>query len=483
MSGNEGSESLFPNLRRGVLGLKEVYGQAMGVTAPLGSVVSTTTAAVVYAGAAVPLATVMAFLGSVLWIWILTRYSNKLASPGGYYSFSSGAYGSKKLSLFEALTEVAAYVFLNAFDAVAVYLLLEVAGTFFGITVPTAYAVLAVVFTVAYPTLISLTDVKSLMGRVVMVGSTLEVLLLIGFFAYEVVEHGFPLVPFEPSAMTSGVSGLATAFILSLVSISGAGTATYLGEETRVPTKTISKGMWLALLLGGLSMILGSYAIVVGWGLTHVSSLTNSPQPLFQEIGGVSVAALAVTVVLALNSLLVQNIGVTVGAARILFNLAREKSAPKAFVRVKANGQPLTATLFVGLITGLLTLISVLWLGVGGDFAVLGVPLSALWVLGRTIDTMGLPLFLKRIERVSLGVVVASVAMVALNLWGVFETFYPPAFAASVLMGCFGAAYMIWYRMWGSKGNAGQLVVDEDCSVVPLTHKIERLRGEKGDVP
>jgi hypothetical protein len=84
MSGNEGSESLFPNLRRGVLGLKEVYGQAMGVTAPLGSVVSTTTAAVVYAGAAVPLATVMAFLGSVLWIWILTRYSNKLASPGGY---------------------------------------------------------------------------------------------------------------------------------------------------------------------------------------------------------------------------------------------------------------------------------------------------------------------------------------------------------------------------------------------------------------
>ena len=76
----------------------------MGVTAPLGSVVSTTTAAVVYAGAAVPLATIMAFLGSVLWIWILTRYSNKLASPGGYYSFSSGAYGSKKLSLFEALT-------------------------------------------------------------------------------------------------------------------------------------------------------------------------------------------------------------------------------------------------------------------------------------------------------------------------------------------------------------------------------------------
>ncbi|SRR5579875_1826166 len=483
MDGDADSGSFFPNLRRGVLGLKEVYGQAMGVTAPLGSVVSTTTAAVVYAGAAVPLATIMAFLGSVLWIWILTGYSNKLASPGGYYSFSSGAYGSKKLSLFEALTEVAAYVFLNAFDALAVYLLLEVAGSFFGITVPPAYAVLAIILTIVYPTLISLTNVKSLMGRIVMIGSTLEVILLIGFFAYVVAEHGFPVTPFEPTAMTSGFSGLATAFILSLVSISGAGTATYLGEETRVPTKTISRGMWLALLIGGLSMILGSYAIVVGWGLSNVSSLTNSPQPLFQEIGGISTVALAITAILALNSLLVQNIGVTVGAARILFNLAREKSAPKAFAGVRSNGQPLTATLFVGLITGILTLASVLWLGVVGAFAVLGVPLSVLWVLGRTIDTMGLPLFLKRIEKVSIGVIVAAVVMVALNLWGILETFYPPGFAASVLMGCFGVTYILWYRIWGSKGNAGQLVVDEDCSVVPLTHKIERLRGEKGDLP
>ncbi|MEM0272061.1 MAG: APC family permease [Thermoprotei archaeon] len=480
MNGNNDSTSLFPNLRRGVLGLKEVYGQAMGVTAPLGSVVSTTTAAVVYAGAAVPLATVMAFLGSVLWIWILTRYSNKLASPGGYYSFSSGAYGSKKLSLFEALTEVAAYVFLNAFDAVAAYLLLEVAGSFFGITISPVYAALVMLFTVVYPTLISLTDVKHLMGKIVMVGSTLEVVLLIGFFMYQVARHGFPLTPFEPSAMSSGVGGLATAFILSLVSISGAGTATYLGEETHVPTKTISRGMWLALLLGGLSMILGSYAIVVGWGLSDVSSLTNSAQPLFQEIGGLSVLALVITALLALNSLLVQNIGVTVGAARILFNLARERSAPKVFAGVRNNGQPLAATLFVGLITGILTIASTLWLGIMGAFAVLGVPLSVLWVLGRTIDTIGLPLFLKRIEKVSVGITVVSAIMAALNLWGIFETFYPPSFAASILMGCFAATYIVWYRLWGSKGSAGQLVVDEDCSVVPLAHKIERLRAEKG---
>jgi amino acid transporter len=458
------------------LGLKEVYGQAMGVTAPLGSVVSTTTAAVVYAGAAVPLATLVAFLGSVIWVWLLTRYTNNIASPGGYYSFSSGAYRSKQVSLFEALTEVAAYVFLNAFDAVAVYLLLEVTASFFGVTISPVYAVLAMLATVVYPTLISLTDVKSLMGKIVMIGSTLEVVLLVAFFGYQVVAHGFPLLPFEPKAMSGGLSGFATAFILSLVSISGAGTASYLGEETHVPTKTISKGMWLALLIGGLSMILGSYAIVVGWGLTHVSSLTNSPQPLFQEMGAISIIALIITALLSLNSLLVQNIGVTVSAARIFFNLAREKSAPRILMTTMRNGQPLAATVIVGLITGVLLVVSTMWLGVTGAFAVLGVPLSLLWVLGRTIDTIGLPLFLKRIEKLSIGVLVASTVMSALNLWGIIDTFYPPTLPASVMMGAFAATYIVWYEVWGSKGAAGQLVVDEDCSVVLISDRIERLR-------
>ncbi|AAK43284.1 Hypothetical protein SSO12142 [Saccharolobus solfataricus P2] len=37
-------------LKRAVLSFKETYAQAMAVTAPLGSVVSTTTAAILYAG-------------------------------------------------------------------------------------------------------------------------------------------------------------------------------------------------------------------------------------------------------------------------------------------------------------------------------------------------------------------------------------------------------------------------------------------------
>ncbi|MCL5788192.1 MAG: amino acid permease [Candidatus Marsarchaeota archaeon] len=383
---------------------------------------------------------------------------------------------SKSLSVFEALTEVFAYVFLNAFDAVAVYLLIQVAGGFLGFRVPIWVDAVGMAATVAYPTLICLTNVKTLMGKIVMIGSTLEVVMLIGFFAYVTSAHGFPLKPFNPSLSPLGLGGLATAFILSLVSISGAGTASYLGEETKIPTKTISKGMWLALLIGGLSMILGTYALVVGWGLGNLSTISSNPQPLFQEVGRLGVPVLLATVILSINSILVQNIGATVSASRILFNLSREDSAPARFSNVAKNGQPVAATLAVGAATALITFGSVFGLGVTYAFASLSIPLSVLWVLGRTVDTAGVPLFYKRIQKLTIPLVVIPVAMFLLNVWGIVETFYPPSIVASSYLLGFALTSMVWYRVWGSGGRAGSLVVSDSGEVIQVKAMIDKLK-------
>jgi hypothetical protein len=101
-------------LIKGSISLKEAYGQAMAVTAPLGSVVSTSTAAILYAGYSVVFTTLLALLGSALWIFTLTRYTSKLASAGGFYTYGYSAWRSKKISFFEALIEAFAYSFLNA---------------------------------------------------------------------------------------------------------------------------------------------------------------------------------------------------------------------------------------------------------------------------------------------------------------------------------------------------------------------------------
>lgn len=93
-------------LKKAVLSFKETYAQAMAVTAPLGSVVSTTTAAILYAGSSVIFTTFLSLLTSALWIYTLSMYTKKLASAGGYYNFNYGAWRSKKLAFLEAHTEI-----------------------------------------------------------------------------------------------------------------------------------------------------------------------------------------------------------------------------------------------------------------------------------------------------------------------------------------------------------------------------------------
>jgi hypothetical protein len=73
----------LPKLRKGVLTLKEAYGQAMAVTAPLGSVVSTSTAAVAYAGNGVVFATLLGLAGSILWVATLSSYARGSRAPEG----------------------------------------------------------------------------------------------------------------------------------------------------------------------------------------------------------------------------------------------------------------------------------------------------------------------------------------------------------------------------------------------------------------
>ncbi len=113
-------------LSKASLSIREAYGQAMAVTAPLGSVVSTTTAAIAYAGQAVVFATILALIGSALWVYTLTRYSTQLASAGGFYTYGAAAWRRKTVAYYEAIFEVIAYSSLNAVNALTIYLVLDI---------------------------------------------------------------------------------------------------------------------------------------------------------------------------------------------------------------------------------------------------------------------------------------------------------------------------------------------------------------------
>ncbi|MCX8195972.1 MAG: APC family permease [Acidilobaceae archaeon] len=470
-------------LNGAALSLKENYAQAMAVTAPLGSVVSTTTVAVAYAGGDVVVATLLALFASALWVYTLTIYSRKLASPGGYYTFVYAAYRSKPIAFAEAIIELFSFVLLNAVNVIAVYLMTATLLRYYGLSDLSPYLLPAVLLIgILYPTLVSFTtNIRRLLSTVVMVVATLEVLVLIALFALSLREGlrtELVLPPFE-----ARLGDIALAFMVIMVSLDGVGTATYLGEETKSPTNNVTKGMWLAFLLGGLSMVLGTYAMIALWPY-GIAALSSSEQPLIELVSQYGSLPALLVFLIATKSLLISNVGTTLAAARIFFNLARENAAPEILQSTNVHGQPHVATLLVGLLTALITLAFGELLGYAEAFVNLGVATGILWILGRVLSSAGAPLLLLRLQPSATLLIaresVAPIASTLLNVGGLLMSVMDLTVVSTAALGGIALLGALWYVLIGRYGIPGELVVDESNNVMKLDDYLSSLRAERG---
>ncbi|WP_369611597.1 APC family permease [Sulfurisphaera javensis] len=465
-------------LAKGSLSIREAYGQAMAVTAPLGSVVSTTTAAIAYAGKGVVFATILALIGSALWIYTLTRYSSKIASAGGYYTYGAAAWRNRTLAYYEAILEVVAYSALNAVNALAIYLLVQTFLQMINVSIPSIYLDLFIVLGLVYPTLISFTThIKNLLGQIVSISATLEVIILYAMFIYAVATKGFNLSYFNPSGVSLG--SLGTAMILSIVSISGAGASTYLGEESKVPRKTITLGMWLSLIIGGSAILAGTYGLVALWN-GSITSLENANQPLIQELFGFGLPIVMIGLLMSINSLLASNIGTTVGSARVLFNLAREKAMPKILEKVNRTQEPIIATIIIGFISTLFVIFSTIITGsISNAFNEISVITSVFWLTGRIIDGFGVPVFYWRISSLNITTLVIPISATLINLTGVALSFQTPDLFQSVSIITILVLATLWYGLRAKKSLAGTYVVDDNNQLITIDEYIEKLKREK----
>lgn len=458
------------------LSIWENYAQAMAVTAPLGSVVSTTTVAVAYAGKDVVLATVLAFLASAFWVYTLTIYSRRFASAGGYYSFVYAAYGKRSVAFAEAIIELFSFILLNVVNVLAVYLMVSSFLSSYSISSDLAlYAVL--ILSLIFPTLVSFTlNIKRLLDTMVLIVATLEILVLFALFL--IAARGgisFDLFVRVPEA---SLGNFALAFMMILVSLDGVGTATYLGEETKRPLKNVTTGMQLAFVIGGISMIAGTYAMVTLWPY-GISALAEADQPLIKIVSLYGTLPAIAVILIATKSLLISNVGTTLSAARILFNLSRERAAPEIFQRVNSHGQPHVATLTVGAATALFTLMGIQLLGIRGAFIELGVATGILWILGRILSSAGAPLLLMRLgysgHRLVAESLVPTISTI-FNVLGLLISFQDMTRASATALASTWAFGTFWYFILGRFGIPGELVVDDDNNLRRIEEYISEIQ-------
>ncbi|PSN84161.1 hypothetical protein B9Q01_02190 [Candidatus Marsarchaeota G1 archaeon OSP_D] len=439
-----------PRLKRNAIGIFGSYAQAMAVTAPLGSVVSSLAAGAIFAGANLPLVTFFAFLTSVLWIFLLTSFSKKINSAGGFYTYTSNSIGPKA-GYLEAITEFLAFLFTTVFEGMYVGIIVPSLLSQFGVHLPTWSWIPLTMIGVGLAIPFTYLDVAKALTKYVAVGATLEVIVLFGLSLYLIISAGYhnTLAVFTDLKLAPrGVAGLSTGYLLAVISIAGAGTATYLGEETKTPSKTVTRGMWLALLLGGSSMLLSSYALVVAWGIANASTLGSANAPIVQLAARVSTLLAVALVLLAVNSLLVSNVGTNISASRILFSLAREKGAPQLFSKVhERHKTPYVAAFFVGAISLALALSTPLLMGFLNAYEMFAVAASFCWILGRIGDSISLPFFYLKNFREEFSVlkhVMPSFGITLVNLIGLGLSIVPLSYPSDVSIALVTIVMLSW---------------------------------------
>ena len=184
-----------------------------------------------------------------------------------------------------------------------------------------------------------------------------EMLVLIIVSIAALVKNGghLSLVPFEPSHLTNGFSGLAAGFPLAVYLFIGWENSAALAEETGAPRRDVPRAVFRSVALMVTSYVLFAYATASGFGYSS-GKLGGAPIPFIAVAQGI----LASFAFLAYLAGLTSTLGVLISAvnsqARLIFNAGREGLLPRWIGRVHPTRRtPVNAIYtFVGVAGGII---------------------------------------------------------------------------------------------------------------------------------
>jgi amino acid transporter len=190
----------------------------------------------------------------------------------------------------------------------------------------------------------------------------LQVAVMVAVCAIVLVQERANLsgIPFSWAHLSGGLSGLSAGFPLALYMFIGWENGPALAEETRNPTRTVPRALFLSVAIGTILFVLFAYATVTGFKY-NVSSIGRSSVPFLSVadhyLGGAAVLAWLAGIVSVLATL----VAGANSQARMLFDGGRSGLLPAWLGRVRPPGAtPVNALLAMAAVG--LGIIAVWWL-------------------------------------------------------------------------------------------------------------------------
>jgi amino acid transporter len=372
-------------LRPGVLKVRHAVITSLAVITPAAAILFLPIPIAAHAGAAMPLAIVVAFAVVLVIMNAVYRFSQRISHAGSFFAFIRDSLGVRA-------GFVTGWLFL-AFYAVFVGLDLILFGaTLNGIIVAHGgpnipWWLLMLIGLVVIWGVAVLGIRLSVRSDLALLTFELGVLLAL---ALTILIKGAPGGDWHPhvfsvSASPTGFSGVVVAAVFGVLAFTGFEAPAYLGEEAENPRRTVPRAILTTTVLIGVAFVFFFYVTTVGWGVPDIGKLPADPAPwdtlgrTYWGAGPTILVDIASVVALMAGALAAQN-----GAARMLFALGRDGLLPRALGRtLRRFGTPVAA------LTVLLAASIAVGLGFGLGFG----PLPAFSLLSLVVTLCALGVY------------------------------------------------------------------------------------------
>ncbi|QBD76570.1 APC family permease [Ktedonosporobacter rubrisoli] len=265
-------------LRKGSLSIFDAIAQSVALLSLEMGIALSSSVAAGSAGAAAPLAYLVAGVASLCLAYVIIRFTRRMASAGGIYTYIAQGLGPQAGFL-------GGWMYGGAF-AVGISFTLAISSLFFetllshaGISLPwfAIFCVLLIaLFAFAFFDIRLSTRTQLLVSAI----GTLAVLALAIIIVARGGASGLSLAPFSPARLPGGLSSLFFAAIITFTAFIGFEAAAVLGEETARPRVAIPRAILAAILIGMVFYIFVSFALSLGYGVDHAQVWANDQAPL-----------------------------------------------------------------------------------------------------------------------------------------------------------------------------------------------------------
>ena len=243
--------------------------------APAFNLFFTTGLIVALAGASAPLIFLVSMVGMVATASSLAQFASIYPSAGSFLTYITRSIGTR---VAVAVGVIAIIGYIIEFGGIYIYVGSYIAQNVFGSVHVWG---LTQIITIVYGVLVVAPVVVGLRFgvRVTVVLYAFEVLLLLAMSITILVRGGNAGLSATPFKWPGGNSDVLLTFSLAVLAFGGFEASLPLAEETHNPRRNVPIAVIGAVLISGAIYVLGSYAIVIAFGTSHMGALAAAANP------------------------------------------------------------------------------------------------------------------------------------------------------------------------------------------------------------